>query len=71
MKRDDDKNTIASPIRTTTYFDRYVSNHGLDGKRSRLDVDITEVDLECRDGDDDFLHLERLAELGQTDFHFS
>jgi len=46
-----------------TYVDRYVSSHGPHGKRTRLDVDVTEVDLKDGDRDDDFLHLERLTEL--------
>ena len=47
-----------------TYVDRYISSYGPYGKRTRLDVDVTEVDLEDGDRNDDVLYLERLAELG-------
>ena len=47
-----------------TYFDRYISGYGPYGKRTRLDVDVTKVDLEDRDRNYEVLYLERLAELG-------
>lgn len=47
-----------------TYVYQYVSSCGPYGKRPRLDLDVTKVDLEDGDGDDDILHLERFAELG-------
>lgn len=47
-----------------TYVDRYISGCGLDGERSWLDVEITKVDLEDGDGDDNVLHLEWLNKLG-------
>lgn len=53
-----------------TYVNQYVSSCGPYGKRPRLDLDVTKVDLEDGDGDDDILHLERFAELGQTDCYF-
>ena len=48
----------------STYVNQYVSGYGPYGKRPRLDLDVTKVDLEDGDGDDDILHLERFAELG-------